>query len=343
MHETRQASILQRSAALLLAILLALSLSIQQGWAAQGGTRQLIPMGRAVGIKLFADGVLVVATSDLDAGGTSPAENCGLKEGDLILRINDQEIRSTEHLQTVLQETGDAPVTLTVRRGSRTSELETGAVRCSDGIYRLGVWIRDSMAGIGTLTFYDPETGSYGALGHGITDVDTHVLMPLSAGSIMETTVRAVKKGQRGEPGELKGDFSVQRDVGTVSANTSAGIFGTVSDENFAGDAKPIPVADPEEVHLGKATILCTVSGEDTESYEVEIVRLSPDKQDMRNLLLRVTDRRLLEATGGIVQGMSGSPILQDGKFVGAVTHVLVNDPTQGYGILMENMLHMAG
>jgi stage IV sporulation protein B len=246
-------------------------------------------------------------------------------------------------LQSVLQETGDTPVTLTVRRGSRTSEMETVAVLCDDGVYRLGVWIRDSMAGIGTLTFYDPETGSYGALGHGITDVDTHVLMPLSAGSIMETSVRAVQKGQRGVPGELKGDFTVQRDVGTVSANTAAGIFGTVSDETFAGDAQPIPVAEAGEVHLGEATILCTVSGDRTESYRVEIIRLSPDKQDMRNLLLRVTDQRLLDTTGGIVQGMSGSPIIQDGKFVGAVTHVLVNDPTQGYGILMENMLKMAG
>ena len=327
----------------MLAILLSLSLCAQQAWAGQGGTRQLIPMGRAVGIKLFADGVLVVATSDLNTGKHSPAENCGLKEGDLILRINDEEIRSTEQFQSVLQESGETPVTLTVRRGSKTSEVETGAVLCSDGIYRLGLWIRDSMAGIGTLTFYDPETGSYGALGHGITDVDTHVLMPLSAGSIMETSVRAVKKGQRGEPGELKGDFSVQRDVGIVSANTAAGIFGTVSDDGFAGDAQPIPVAEAEEVHLGEATILCTVSGDCTESYRVEIVRLCPEKQDMRNLLLRVTDQRLLDTTGGIVQGMSGSPIIQDGKFVGAVTHVLVNDPTQGYGILMENMLKMAG
>ena len=135
----------------------------------------------------------------------------------------------------------------------------------------------------------------------------------------------------------------MQRDVGIVSANTAAGIFGTVSDDGFAGDAQPIPVAEAEEVHLGEATILCTVSGDCTESYRVEIVRLCPEKQDMRNLLLRVTDQRLLDTTGGIVQGMSGSPIIQDGKFVGAVTHVLVNDPTQGYGILMENMLKMAG
>ena len=343
MHGTRKPSLRQRSAALLLAILLGLVLNPRQAWASQGDTRQLIPMGTAVGIKLFSDGVIVVSTSDLNTSGTSPAKDCGLKEGDLILRINNEEIQSTEHLQSVLQETGTAPVTLTVRRGGTTMEKKTCAVECPDGVYRLGVWIRDSMAGIGTLTFYDPETGSYGALGHGITDVDTHVLMPLSAGSIMETTVRAVKKGQRGQPGELKGDFSFRRDLGIVSANTTAGIFGTVSDESFAGDARPIPVAKAGEVHVGEASILCTVSGDRTESYRVEIVRVSPNKQDMRNLLLRVTDQRLLDATGGIVQGMSGSPIIQNGKFVGAVTHVLVNDPTQGYGILMENMLKMAG
>lgn len=343
MHETRQTFCRQRIAALALAILLSLSVCTEQAWAAQGWERELIPMGRTVGIKLFADGVLVVAVSDLDGGDNSPAEDCGLKEGDLILRINRQEIRSTEHLQSVLQETGEEPVVLTVRRGGRTWEAEACPVLCGDGVYRLGVWIRDSMAGIGTLTFYDPVTGSYGALGHGVTDVDTHVLMPLSSGSIMDTPVRAVKKGRRGDPGELKGDFSVQRDVGTVSANTAAGIFGTVSDDAFVGAGEPLPVAAPEEVRLGPATILCTVSGQEIDSYRVEIVRICPEKQDMRNLLLRVTDPRLLETTGGIVQGMSGSPILQDGKFVGAVTHVLVNDPAQGYGILMENMLAMAG
>jgi len=326
----------------LLAILLGCSLCCQPAWA-QGGTRQLIPMGRAVGIKLFADGVLVVATSELNQGERSPAEDCGLKEGDLILRINDETIQSTEHLQSILQASGQEPLTLTIRRGDKTAAVETCALLCDDGVYRLGAWIRDSMAGIGTLTYYDPDTGHYGALGHGITDVDTHVLMPLSSGSIMETTVKAVKKGQRGDPGELKGDFSIQRDVGTVSANTDAGIFGVVEDSAFANGGEAIPVAEPDEVRLGPATILCTISGDVTESYEVEIVRLSPDKQDMRNLLLRVTDQRLLDTTGGIVQGMSGSPIIQSGKLVGAVTHVMVDDPTQGYGIFMENMLKMVG
>ncbi len=342
MHGTRKTSILRRSTALLLAILLGLSLSVQTGWAQDGG-RQLIPMGRAVGIKLFADGVLVVALSELDGGCRSPAEDCGLKEGDLILRINGETIRSTEHLQSVLQESGGQRLTLSVRRGGSTSAVETCAMLCGDGVYRLGVWIRDSMAGVGTLTFYDPDTGLYGALGHGITDVDTHVLMPLSAGSITETTVRAVKKGQRGEPGELRGDFSAWRDVGTVSANTDAGIFGVAEEGAFPDAGEAIPVAEPREVRPGPATILCTVSGDRTESYEVEIVRLCPGGKDMRDLLLQVTDRRLLDVTGGIVQGMSGSPIIQDGKLVGAVTHVMINDPSRGYGILLDNMLKMAG
>lgn len=342
MHETQRPSVWRRGAALLAAILLAISLCAHHAMA-QEGERNLIPMGCAVGIKLFADGVLVVDATGLDGAKTSPATDCGLKEGDLILRFDDTSIQSTEHLQSLLQSSAGMPVTLTVRRGEKTLTLNTQSVLCADGVYRLGVWIRDSMAGIGTMTFYDPATGQYGALGHGITDVDTHVLMPLSSGAIMETTVKAVKKGQRGDPGELKGDFTAQHDVGTVSANTSAGIFGTANGTTFSGAGEPIPVAAASEIHLGHATILCTVSGSEAVSYDVEIVRLFPDKQDMRDLLLRVTDKRLLETTGGIVQGMSGSPILQDGKFVGAVTHVLVNDPTQGYGIFMENMLKMAG
>ena len=191
--------------------------------------------------------------------------------------------------------------------------------------------------------YYDPATGSYGALGHGITDVDTAQLMPLASGSIMETTVKAVKKGAKGDPGELKGDFSVQRDVGTVSVNSDGGIFGTVADPDFLRAGTPVPVATARQVKTGPATILTTISNDDTAEYTVQIVRVFSGSQSTRNLLLKVTDQRLLDATGGIVQGMSGSPILQDGRIVGAVTHVLLNDPTQGYGILMENMLAMAG
>ena len=199
------------------------------------------------------------------------------------------------------------------------------------------------MAGIGTMTYYDPESGSFGALGHGITDVDTAQLMSLGSGSIMETAVKAVKKGERGDPGELKGDFSVQRDVGTVTVNSDGGIFGTVSDADFLARGEAVPVASAEEVKPGRAVIRSTICGDEIREYEVQIVKVYRDKDTTRNLLLRITDPELLQTTGGIVQGMSGSPILQNGKLVGAVTHVMINDPAQGYGIFAENMLAQAG
>ena len=314
MHETQARRGVRRGAAVLLAMVLALSLGWQRTWADEG--RQLIPVGKAVGIKLFADGVLVVSVSPVQ--GTeetrSPAKECGLKEGDILLTFNGEKIRSTEHLQAMLAENGETAAELTVQRDGKTLEVTASPVVCEDGGIRLGAWIRDSMAGVGTLTYYDPATGSYGALGHGITDVDTAELMPLASGSIMETMVKAVKKGQRGDPGELKGDFTVQRDVGTVTVNSNEGIFGTVEDAGF-------------------------ISGEAVSVAE----RVNPRSRDGRDLLLRVTDPELLETTGGIVQGMSGSPILQDGRLVGAVTHVLVANPAEGYGIFLENMLTTAG
>ena len=299
----------------------------------------MIPLGKAVGIKLFADGALVVGLSE---DGPCPARDCGLKEGDLILTMGDAKITSTEQVRQVLQDNGCEPLALTIRRGSRDLRVTAVPTQGADGAWQLGAWIRDSMAGIGTLTYYDPATGSYGALGHGITDVDTAQLMPLASGSIMETTVKAVKKGARGDPGELKGDFSVQRDVGTVSINSDGGIFGTVADPDFLRAGTPVPVATARQVKTGPATILTTISNDDTAEYTVQIVRVFSGSQSTRNLLLQVTDQRLLDATGGIVQGMSGSPILQDGRLVGAVTHVLVNDPTRGYGIFAENMVQSA-
>ena len=251
-------------------------------------------------------------------------------------------VGSTEQVQDLLADTAGAPIVLSVRRGADALAL-TACARENNGVWQLGAWIRDSMAGIGTLTYYDPATGQYGALGHGITDVDTAQLMPLASGAIMETTVKAVKKGAKGDPGELKGDFSVQRDVGTVTVNSSGGIFGTVADPGFLSGGTPVPVAAAGQITTGPATILATVSGSDVREYRVELVRLYGADEPTRNLLLRITDPALRSATGGIVQGMSGSPILQNGRIVGAVTHVLLNDPTRGYGIFIENMLDMAG
>ena len=268
--------------------------------AADRTVSELIPVGQTVGVKLFSDGVLVVGFSD----GESPAKDCGLKEGDVITAIGGQSLDTIEEFRQLLAENGEDAAALTVKRGSRTIELSAEPEKDEDGEYRLGAWVRDSMAGIGTMTFYDPQSGTFGALGHGVTDVDTGQLLPLDHGSIMDASVKAVKKGERASPGELKGDFSVQRDVGTVTVNSDGGIFGTVSDSSFPVQSQAVPIAAAEEVTPGRAVIRATISGEEIREYEVQIVKVYHDEDTTRNLLLRITDPELLQTTGGIVQGM---------------------------------------
>jgi len=313
---------------------------------AGGVGNTVIPLGRAVGIKLFTDGVMVVGLSEIatEEGNCSPAGDCGLREGDIITHINDTQVDSIEQVRQVLQDLKGEKMSIRALRGEKQFQTTAAAARCSaDGTYKLGAWIRDSMAGIGTMTFYDPSSGVFGALGHGVNDIDTAQLMPLQSGSIMYAEVTDVKKGTCGDPGELHGAFQVTRDMGELYANTNSGIFGVLTDQTLAGDMEPVEVAARKEVQVGRATILSNIAGETVEEYEVEITHVYPvGSGDTRNLMLKVTDPRLLEATGGIVQGMSGSPILQNGKLVGAVTHVLVNEPTEGYGILAENMLTRA-
>ena len=329
---------------LVAAALLALTLVPAAQAAEEPETTTVIPLGRAVGIKLFAQGVLVVGLSDIttDQGVTSPARACGLQKGDVITHINQTKVNDIETVQALLQELDGQPMELTVLREEQSQTMTTRAARCSaDGGYKLGAWIRDSMAGIGTLTFVEPKTGLFGTLGHGINDVDTAVLMKLQSGAITPASVASVVKGADGRPGELRGAFSSSKDLGTLFANTKQGVFGRLKDP-AACSGTPVPVARPEEVHPGKATILSNVSGTTVEEYTVEILKVYDNTTDTRDLMLRVTDPRLLDRTGGIVQGMSGSPILQDGKLVGAVTHVLVDHADRGYGILAQNMLAQA-
>lgn len=311
---------------------------------AQSGTRYVIPLGQAVGIKLFAQGVLVVGLSDISTnqGLASPAKACGLQEGDVITHINDEKVSSIEEVQTILQDLDGGDMELSVLRDDKNLEVTTKAAQCSaDGAYKLGAWIRDSMAGIGTLTFVEPSSGLFGTLGHGINDVDTAVLMKLQSGAITPATVAGVVKGMDGRPGELRGVFSSDDDLGTLYANTEQGVFGHLTNTgSFTG--RTVPAAHMDEIHEGKATILANVSGDTVEEYAVEIQKIHEHATDTRDMTLKVTDQRLLDKTGGIVQGMSGSPIIQDGKLIGAVTHVLVNDPTRGYGIFIENMLAAA-
>ena len=322
---------LRGGAALLLALLLCAGGPVMA--AGGSGGRTLVPVGHTVGIKLFSRGVVVVKLTD----GGSPAKVCGLKTGDVIVACNGAAVTSTEQFQALLQENGNNAADLKIHRAGDSVNLSVEPAQNDAGVYCIGAWIRDSMAGIGTMTYYDPATGAFGALGHGITDTDTALLMPFSNGSILPSTVKAVKKGEAGSAGELRGDFDLTGDLGTLYANTSSGIFGTLETVPEA-QAVPVGTALP-----GPAVIRANIQGDTVEEYDVEILKVVSGATDGRDLILSVTDPALLKATGGIVQGMSGSPILQNGQLVGAVTHVLLNDPAKGYGILINHMLEASG
>ena len=330
-----------------LGLLLAAVLSVGPTMtAARAALPTVVPVGRAVGIKLFSDGVVVVGTSEIatEAGSVNPAKDCGLKEGDIITHINSTEVDTIEEVSALLQELEGKAMSIRAIRDDKQVQLTATAALCSaDGAYKLGAWIRDSMAGIGTVTFYCPDTGAFGALGHGINDVDTALLMPLDSGSILPATVAGVEKGQAGDPGQLQGVFDTKATLGLLHANTAGGVFGVMADSGWV-EGTPVEVAGRDEVREGGASILCNISGDRVEEFDIQIVKVYPESEsDCRDYLLKVTDQRLLDVTGGIVQGMSGSPILQNGKLIGAVTHVMVNEPTKGYGILIENMLAQAG
>lgn len=307
---------------------------------------RVVPMGITTGIKMFADGIMVVGLSKIttQSGEICPAQQAGLREGDIIISIDGTNVSSTEELQNVITNAAGKAVSMKVLRANRKMDIQLQAVRAAiDETWRIGAWVRDSMAGIGTLTFYDPASGIFGALGHSINDVDTGNIMPLRSGSLMPSSVVGVKRGEAGRPGELKGEFDLTRSTGRLSVNSPSGIFGVLDDASLASGYEPMQVARRGEVKTGKAQILSCVDGAQRSSYDVEIIRIySENEADERGMMLRVTDPALLKLTGGIVQGMSGSPIVQNGKLIGAVTHVLVNDPKRGYGIFIENMLESA-
>ena len=320
-----------------LAALLACSASVAM--AAEVTPRMLVPVGHTVGIKLFSRGVMVVKLTE----DSTPARACGLQTGDVIVRCGGATVRSSEQFQALLQKTGRQATDLQVQRSGKNVTLSVCPEQNEQGTYSIGAWIRDSMAGIGTVTYYDPATGTFGALGHGITDTDTAQLMPFSSGSVLPSTVKAVKRGEIGSAGELRGDFVLEETLGDLYANTDCGVFGRLEADSASWQqGKALPVASPSEVAAGPATILANVQGDEVRAYDVEILKIVSNSGDGRELVLSVTDPDLIAATGGIVQGMSGSPILQNGKFVGAVTHVLLNDPTKGYGIFLETMLKAA-
>ncbi|MCD8106669.1 MAG: SpoIVB peptidase [Oscillospiraceae bacterium] len=299
--------------------------------------KMLIPGGSPVGVKLLTDGVMVVKTAEV-TDGVSPAYEAGICAGDNIIRANGEEIISSARLSEIIESSQGEPITFEVMRNGRSFETTVTPVYSEkDGVYKAGLWIRDSTAGVGTLTFIDPETGIFGALGHPISDSDTLTTLPLGSGEIVDVVITGYDKGTRGCPGELYGTFVSGLASGTIELNCEQGIFGTMT---YPSRQEAIPIAYKAEVRTGAATILTTIDGSTPQEFEIEIERVTlSSAAKSKNIVIKVTDPELLELTGGIVQGMSGSPIIQDGKLVGAVTHVFVSDPTRGYGIFIENML----
>lgn len=302
---------------------------------------ELIPGGFLVSVKLFCDGVLVVGLGDVQTqmGNVSPARKAGLAVSDVVVSIDNVAVDTIEALREAVQQGNGQPVTVTfLRQGKEQTVTVTPALSTSGG-YSMGLWVRDSTAGVGTVSFIEPESGVFGSLGHPVCDVDTGNMLPVKSGYVQRSEVISSQKGVRGTPGALYGVFDKGKEDGVILANTNAGLFGSFSQVVW-DEQQAVPIATSTEIKTGDATILCCVDGSEVAEYTVRIVRINDDlSAQSRNLLLKVTDQRLLDATGGIVQGMSGSPILQNGKLVGAVTHVLVDDPTQGYGIFIENMI----
>ena len=315
---------------------------------------KLIPGGYAVGVQMDVKGVLVVGLEEIETeegNRINPGLKGGLSIGDSVLEIDGKAVDSAEDVRKQVCDSG-MPVQVKVRRKSSILTVEVIPVKAkADGQYKLGIWVRNRTAGLGTLTFYSPDDGTFGALGHAITDPDTGDVLTVRSGTLVNARVQSVRQGTAGEPGAIRGIFYEQEAaLGTLTANTEQGIFGTVSDPETCAIAEnplypqPLSIAYQNEIHTGPATILTTLEGNRVQEYDIEIEKVSrQNRSGTKSMVIHVTDPELLEATGGIVQGMSGSPIIQDGKLVGAVTHVLVNDPTRGYGIFIENMLEAAG
>lgn len=303
----------------------------------------LIPAGTPIGIYVKTEGVLVIGIGEFqspDGKQQSPARYL-LQAGDYILKVDGEEVGGKSEFVKAVEESGGERLVLTVRRGSEEFELGIDPQMNQSGEYKIGIWVRDNAQGVGTLTFVD-EWGNFGALGHGISDVDTSTLLTVESGTLYETEIIAIRKGIDGNPGEMTGliEYADKYILGEIQENTSQGIYGICNEkltENIAGEA--LPIALKQEIHTGAAQILCSVEGQ-PKYYDVEIRDIYLEQENVnRGILLTVTDPELLACTGGIIQGMSGAPIIQDGRLIGAVTHVLVQDSTSGYGIFIENML----
>ncbi len=300
----------------------------------------VVPMGNAIGMKLYTAGVLVVGMSEIE--GKKPYENSGIKEGDRIVQINQNQIDNTDDLMEAVNQSNGNKISVQYVRDEKTITTSIKPVKNSSNEYKIGLWVRDAAAGVGTLTFYEPASGMFATLGHGIMDIDTSDLIKIANGELVTTNILSITKGTKGNPGEIRGTIEAGHTIGNISKNTKFGVFGTINKTPYltVSDENAMQVALREEIKTDKAQIICELENGKKEYYDIEIQKVFVNNnKDNKSMLIKITDLKLLKKTGGIIQGMSGAPIIQNGKFVGAVTHVLVNDPTIGYGVFADIML----
>lgn len=307
---------------------------------------EVIPVGKIIGLKLYTNGVLIVGMSEIENVNHQkerPYENLNIQEGDTILKVNDLEIQTIENLQKEINKSDGKNIDLTILKEDGTIETSNiKPVKVSNTEYKLGLWVKDAATGVGTLTYYEPNSKSFAALGHGITDSDTDKLIDIDSGNIVTSKIVSIQKGEQGKPGEIRGSIINQPTIGKVYKNTEFGIYGELTNLsnikfNYSNKLK---VALRDEIQEGNAKVLCSVDGNETEEYDIKIEKIYKDNnEDNKSMLIEVTDKNLINKTGGIIRGLSGAPIIQNGKFIGAITNVLVNSPTKGYAIFGDIMI----
>ena len=306
---------------------------------------KVIPMGNLIGAKLYTSGVLVVGMSEIqgkDFQKHKPYADSGIEEGDMIVEMNSKKISNTDELVETVNNSNGEEIQIKYVRNDETITTSIQPVKSEDNEYKLGLWVRDAAAGVGTLTFYEPSTGKFAALGHGIVDVDTGDIINIANGELVTSSLIAIQKGEQGAPGEIKGSIDSGVTIGNISKNTNFGVFGLVSNKNNLNlnGTKEYEVALRSEIQTGEAEIICELENGKKEQYKIEISKIyTSNNYDNKSMMIKITDEKLLQKTGGIIQGMSGSPIIQNGKFVGAITNVLVSDPTTGYAIFGDLMV----
>jgi len=306
---------------------------------------KVVPTGNLIGLKLYTNGVLIIGITEIkDQDGIirKPYENLDIKEGDTIIEINNQEIDSSKTLQNIINNSKGKSLEIKYVRNEEIKTSQITPAKISENEYRLGLWVRDSASGVGTMTFYDPKTQKFAALGHGISDSDTDRLLNIEKGEMVNSRIINITKGRKGFPGEIKGSISKEKSIGHVNQNTNFGIFGKLetTPQTLEKYSQGIEIALRDEIQLGKATILTTIENNKIEEFEIEITELYEENNiNNKSMKITITDEMLLEKTGGIICGMSGSPIIQNNKVIGALTNVLVSDPTTGYGVFADTMI----